>query len=92
MNMKGLYVTANDLNKLSSSDMLVQIKNNFAITIIKRSGGEMSFPPMGQMILSINNFEIKSRTQAIKDVTQVKYRKLAANRKSYIFYYLLSAV
>ena len=90
--MKGLYVTANDLNKLSSSDMLVQIKNNFAITIIKRSGGEMSFPPMGQMIPSINNFEIKSRTQAIKDVTQVKYRKLAANRKNYTFYYLLSAV
>ena len=52
----------------------------------------MLFPPMGQIIPSMGNFEIKSRTQAIKDVTQVKYRKLAANRKNYTFYYLLSAV
>ena len=52
----------------------------------------MLFPPMGRMISSIGNFEIKSRTQAINDVTQVKYRKLAANRKNYTFYYLLSAV
>ena len=52
----------------------------------------MLFPPMGQMIPSMGNFEIKSRTQAINDVTQVKYQKLAANRKSYTFYYLLSAV
>ena len=71
MNMKGLYVTANDLNKLSSSDMLVQITNNFAITVIKRSGGEMLFPPMGRMIPSMGYFEIKNRTQAINDVTQV---------------------
>ena len=52
----------------------------------------MLFPPMGRIIPSMGNFEIKSRTQAIKDVTQVKYRKLAANRKNYTFYYLLSAV
>ena len=45
----------------------------------------MSFPPMGQMIPSINNFEIKSRTQDINDVTQVEYRKLAANRKTTLF-------
>ena len=44
------------------------------------------------MIPSMGIFEIKNRTQAINDVTQVKYRKLAANRKNYIFYYLLSAV
>ena len=44
------------------------------------------------MIPSMGNFAIKNRTQAINDVTQVKYRKLAANRKNYIFYYLLSAV
>ena len=60
--------------------------------MIKRSGGEMLFPPMSRMIPSMGNFEIKNRTQAINDVTQVKYRKLAANRKNYIFYYLLSAV
>ena len=52
----------------------------------------MLFPPMGRMISSMGNFEIKSRTQAINDVTQVKYQKLAANRKNYTFYYLLSAV
>ena len=52
----------------------------------------MLFPPMGQMISSMGNFEIKSRTQAINDVTQIKYRTLAANRKNYTFYYLLSAV
>ena len=46
----------------------------------------------GSKISSMGNFEIKSRTQAINDVTQVKYRKLAANRKNYTFYYLLSAV
>ena len=55
MNMKGLYVTANDLNKLSSSDIPVLITNNFAITMIIRSGGEV-FPPMGQMIPSKGNF------------------------------------
>ena len=52
----------------------------------------MLFPPMGRIIPSMGNFEIKSRTQAIKDVTQVEYRKLAANRKNYTFYYLLPAV
>ena len=52
----------------------------------------MLFPPMGRMIPSMGNFEIKNGTQAINNVTQVKYRKLAANRKNYIFYYLLSAV
>ena len=41
----------------------------------------MLFPPMGRIIPSIGNFEIKSRTPAINGVTQVKYRKLAANRK-----------
>ena len=41
----------------------------------------MLFPPMSRIIPSIGNFEIKSRTQAINGVTQVKYRKLAANRK-----------
>ena len=41
----------------------------------------MLFPPMGRIIPSIGNFEIKSRTQAINGVTQIKYRKLAANRK-----------
>ena len=52
----------------------------------------MLFPTMGRMIPWMDNFEIKSRTQAINDVTKVKYRKLAANRKNYTFYYLLSAV
>ena len=41
----------------------------------------MLFPPMGRMIPSMGNFEIKSRTQAINGITQVKYRKLTANRK-----------
>ena len=45
----------------------------------------MLFPPMGRMVPSMGNFEIKNRTQAIKDVTQVKYRKLAANRKKLHF-------
>ena len=53
--MKGLYVTANDLNKLYSSDIPVLITNNFAIIMVKRSGGEV-FPPMGQMIPSMGNF------------------------------------
>ena len=55
MNMKGLYVIANDLNKLYSSDIPVLITNNFAIIMIKRRGGEM-FPPMGRMIPSTGNF------------------------------------
>ena len=38
-----------DLNKLYSSDIPVLITNNFAIIMIKKSGGEV-FPPMGQMI------------------------------------------
>ena len=63
MNMKGLYVTANDLNKLYSSDIPVLITNNFAIIMIKRSGGKMLFPPMRQMIPSMGNLRNqKSRT------------------------------
>ena len=31
----------------------------------------MLFPPMGRMIPSMGYFEIKNRTQAINDVTQV---------------------
>ena len=61
--MKGRYVTANDLEKLYSNDMLVWITNNFAIIMIKKSGGEMLFPPMRRMIPSMGNFRNKkSRT------------------------------
>ena len=43
-----------DLNKLYSSDIPVLITNNFAIIMIKKSGGEV-FPPMGQMIPSMGD-------------------------------------
>ena len=81
-----------DLNKLYSSDIPVLITNNFAIIMIKKSGGEV-FPPMGQMIPSMGNFRNqKSHTGHKWRYADQILKTGRKQKKNYIFYYLLSAV